>query len=76
MESLSPLYRNFPFLTLNKMQHNAFQKSTEDVTNFENSSIYDEEIPISAPCDDLNIPLPKANQWTGFYLIETSLMKE
>ena len=76
MESLSPLYRNFPFLTLNKMQHNAFQKSTEDVTNFENSSIYDEEIHISAPCDDLNIPLPKANQWTDFYLSGTSVMKE
>ena len=58
------------------MQYNTFQKSTEDVTDFENSSIYDEEIPISAPCDDLNISLPKANQWTGFYLIETSLMKE
>ena len=45
------------------MEHNAFQKSTEDekehVTNFENPAIHDEEMLINAPCDDLNVPLPK-----------------
>ena len=61
--ALSPLYRNSPFLTLDKMEHNAFQKSTEDekehVTNFENPSIDDEEMLINGPCDDLNVLLPK-----------------
>ena len=40
------------------MEHNEFRKSTEDeeehVTNFENPSIYDEEMLINAPCNDLN----------------------
>ena len=61
--ALSPLYINSPFLRLDKMQHNAFQKYLEDeedhVTNFENPSIHDKEMLINAPCDDLNISLPK-----------------
>ena len=71
--ALSALYRNAPFLTLDKMEHNAFQKSTEDekehVTNFENPAIHDEEMLINAPCDDLNVPLPKLT-------FETSLAAE
>ena len=61
--SLSPLYRNSPFLTLHKMEHKEFQKFTEDekehVTNFENPSVHDEEMLINGPCDDLNVLLPK-----------------
>ena len=56
--ALSSLYRNSPFLSLDKMEHNKFRKSAEDeevhVTNFENPSIYDEEMLINAPCNDLN----------------------
>ena len=44
------------------MEHNAFQKSTEDekehVTNFENPSMHDEKMLINRPCNDLNL-LPK-----------------
>ena len=61
--ALSPLHRNSPFLTLGKMEHNAFQKSLEGeeeyITNFENPSIRDKEMLINAPCNDLNVPLPK-----------------
>ena len=61
--ALSPLYRNSPFLTLDKMEHNEFAKSMEDeeehVTNVKNSSIHDEEMLINSPCNDLSVPLPK-----------------
>ena len=60
---LSPFYRNSPFLTLYKMEHNSFQEITEgemkNVINFENSSIHDEQMLINGPCDDLNVLLPK-----------------
>ena len=61
--ALSPLYSKSPFLTLDKIEHNEFLKSTEDeeehVTNFENPSIRDKVMLINAPCNDLNVPLPK-----------------
>ena len=57
------IYRNCPFLTLDQMEHNAFQKSEEDekehVRNFENPSIHDDEMLTNGPCDDLNVLLTK-----------------
>ena len=45
------------------MEHNEFQKSTEDeeeyVTNFENLSIHDEEMLVNEPCNNLRVSLPK-----------------
>ena len=61
--ALCPFYKNSPFLALDKMDHNEFQKSTKDeeehVTNFENPSIHDEEMLINALCNDLSVPLTK-----------------
>ena len=60
---LCQLYRNSPFLTLYKVEHNEYQKSMdyeeEHATNYESPSLYDEKMLINAPCNDLNAPLPK-----------------